>query len=123
MNFHKGNVYFRKLVSVLRNEYVATPKSEKPFFAKMVQEHIRSLNPPGRFLKRDSKADPYVDVGEKPSIDKTSQALREGKPAIEKKIKSGEWIIENVSQFLFMLLSQKTHQIPHDLILKLYSLI
>ena len=120
MNFHKGNEYFRKLVNVLRNEYVATTSSsEKRIFAKIVQEHIRSLNPPGRFLKRESETDPYVDVGEKMSIDKTSQALREGKPAIDKKIKSGELIIENVSQCLFILLSQRTHQIPHDLILKL----
>lgn len=97
VNFHKGNEYFRKLVASVRNEYVATPKPEKPKFAKLVQEHIRSLNPPGRFLKRSSESEPFTDIGEKDSIDKTSQALREGKPKIEAQIKSGEIVIQEVS--------------------------
>lgn len=78
----------------LRNEYVASTKKEKPHFARLVQEHIRSLNPPGRFLKQASNNDPYIDIGIKLSIDKTSQALREGKPVLEKKIKSGELVVE-----------------------------
>lgn len=103
VNFHKGNEFFRKLVNSLRNEYVASAKKEKPHFAKMVQDHIRSLDPPGRFLKRASDNDRYIDVGIKLSIDKTSQALREGKPALEKKIKSGELVIEKVSLLLLVI--------------------
>jgi len=63
----------------------------------MVVQHIRSLDPPGRFLKRASDNDPYIDVGQKIAWGKTSQALREGKPAIEKKIKSGELVVAEVS--------------------------
>ena len=85
------------MVSALRNEYVATPKPDKSYFARVVVKHIRSLDPPGRFLKRASDKDLYIDVGEKLACQKTSQALREGKPGIERKIKSGELIIAEVS--------------------------
>ena len=84
-------------MSALRNEYVATPKPDKSYFARVVVKHIRSLDPPGRFLKRASDKDLFINVGEKLACLKTSQALREGKPGIDRKIKSGELIIEEVS--------------------------
>ena len=97
INFHKGNEYYRKLVNCLRLEYVATPKAQKLEFGKLVVEHIRSLDPPGRFLTKDPKTGKYIDIGERKAIDKTRQALREGAPEIESKIKNGEIVVEEVS--------------------------
>ena len=86
----EGNTYFRNLVSALRYEYVASPRQDKRHFAELVHRHIRSLNPPGRFLDRESDEEPFIDIGIEKSIKKTSQALRENQPEILKKIASGE---------------------------------
>ena len=88
--FQSGNIYFRKLINILRNEYVALNNAnEKKHFAKEIHDHIRSMDPPGRFLKKKSPGDPYVDIGVRLAIRKTSQALREGAPEIRELIDSG----------------------------------
>ena len=58
------------------------------------------MNPPGRFLKQDPKTKLWNDVGEKKSLDKTRQALREGAPDLMKEIdgvdtNSAEYKFEN----------------------------
>lgn len=93
INSHTGNRYFRELVSALRIQYVATPKAEKPLFAKVLITQIRGMNPSGRFLKQ-GKNELWEDIGEKKAIDKTRQALREGAPEIVEKIKNGELVVE-----------------------------
>ena len=88
--FQSGNIYFRKLINIVRNEYVAVNNAnEKKHFTKEIHDHIRSMDPPGRFLKKKSPGDPYVDIGVRLAIRKTSQALREGAPEIRKLIDSG----------------------------------
>lgn len=52
----------------------------------MIVDEIRSLNPPGRFLKQDANTKLWYDIGEKKALDKTRQALREGAPDIMKEI-------------------------------------
>merc|ERR1712106_917326 len=47
---------------------------------------VRSQNPPGRFLQKDSKSNHWFDVGDQRAQEKTSQALREGAPDIRKKV-------------------------------------
>lgn len=47
-----------------------------------IVEYIRSLDPPGRFLKRDETTNLWNDVGEKKAIEKTRQALREKAPEL-----------------------------------------
>ena len=101
INVHAGNKYFRSLVATLKTEYVATPKPSKPMFAKLVVKQIRGLNPPGRFLKKDSSSGLWNDVGEKKALDKTRQALREGAPEIEKELQNGQLIVETVSNASF----------------------
>lgn len=96
INAHTGNRYFRELVSALRIHYVATPKAEKPLFAKILIREIRGMNPSGRFLKQ-AKSGLWEDIGEKKAIDKTRQALREGAPQFVEKINSGEIVVETVS--------------------------
>lgn len=50
----------------------------------MIVDEVKSLNPPGRFLKQDMSTKMWYDIGEKKSMDKTRQALREGAPEIMK---------------------------------------
>lgn len=97
INYHPGNQYFRNLVKALRLEYVKTPKPEKIFFGKLVVQHIQSLKPAGRFLQKDKDSGAYYELDDKKALDKTRQALREGAPELEKKIKAGEIIVPDVS--------------------------
>jgi len=98
VNFQSGNSYFRELVKALRNEYVVTPKAEKKHFAKQVYIHIQSLDPPGRFLDRPSNDGPYIVLGAKAAMSKTSQALRERSPCILKMIEAGEIHVKKIKK-------------------------
>lgn len=86
VNFHPGNEYFRSLVKQYRVEYVACPKPLKGHFSKLIVDNILSLDPPGRFLKQDSKTKLWTEIGYKKSLDKTRQALREGAPELIKEM-------------------------------------
>ena len=79
---HPGNGQFRSFVKTLKEECVASLKSEKPRFAKVIVLKVRSLDPPGRFLKlgnadKGQDTTMWYDIGNKEAIRKTSQALRE----------------------------------------------
>jgi hypothetical protein len=76
-----GNIFFRKLVRMKQQVYLLASKREKAGVAREIVETIRSLNPPGRFLKKDSNG-VYKDIGDRKAREKTSQALREGAPNI-----------------------------------------
>jgi len=84
---HEGNKYFRSLVKEKKYEYIIAPKKQKPIYARLIGDKIRSLNPPGRFLKYSRHTGLYDDIGDKEAITKTRQALREGAPEIEKQLK------------------------------------
>jgi hypothetical protein len=86
VNYHAGNEHFRGLVRKHKVAYVACPKPQKGKFSRMIVDEIRSRNPPGRFLKQDAATKLWYDIGEKKSLDKTRQALREGAPEIVKEL-------------------------------------
>jgi hypothetical protein len=73
VNYHAGNEHFRALVRKHKVAYVACPKPQKGKFSKLIYDEIRSRNPPGRFLKQDSKTKLWYDIGEKKALDKTRQ--------------------------------------------------
>jgi len=77
VNMHTGNKRFRYYVKMQREQYVATPKCDKPIFAKMIVSTIRNLVPPGRFLMKEKDNNLWSDVGDRKAWDKTRQALRE----------------------------------------------
>lgn len=79
-NNARGNIYFRHLVRQKQESYLLASKREKAGVAREIVNTIRSLNPPGRFLKKDSKTGVWVEIGERKAREKTSQALREGAP-------------------------------------------
>lgn len=80
VNFHTGNERFRNLVKKHKIAYVECPKPKKGMFSKLIVDSIRSLDPPGRFLRQDPTTKLWEDIGDKKSLDKTRQALREGAP-------------------------------------------
>jgi hypothetical protein len=55
-------------------------------YSILIYDEIRSMNPPGRFLKQDPKSKLWSDIGKKKALDKTRQALREGAPEMLKEL-------------------------------------
>ena len=86
VSYHPGNEHFRGLVRKHKVAYVACPKPQKGNFSKLIFDEIKSLNPPGRFLKQDAKTKLWYEIPEKKALDKTRQALREGAPEIHKEL-------------------------------------
>jgi hypothetical protein len=89
--YHPGNHRFRKIICKIKEEYMKSSYSEKKRYAQDVVDKIKSLNPPGRFLKRDTTCatKSWYELGQKDTLAKTRQALREGSSnyPIEKKKK------------------------------------
>jgi len=81
-NNHPGNVFFRSLVRNRQEAYLFASKRDKAFVAHGIVDVIRTLKPPGRFLKKDRKVDVWVEIGNKKAREKTSQALREKAPEL-----------------------------------------
>ena len=77
VNYHSGNGYFCRLVKKHKAEYFKASKSEKKRFSRLIVDHIRNRNPPGRFLKMDQTTKKWYDIGDKKALNKTRQALRE----------------------------------------------
>jgi len=90
VNYHPGNEHFRNLVKSHKISYVACPKPQKGKFSRLIVDEIRSMDPPGRFLKQDDKTKMWYDIGDKKALDKTRQALREGAPELLKELTEPE---------------------------------
>jgi len=96
-NSHIGNQRFRHLVQEYRSRYLQATKTEKTCISRTIVNHIRSQNPPGRFLIiNKSSENRFEDIGDLQARKKTSQALRE-KPK-SKKLFSQERIGETLEQ-------------------------
>jgi len=78
-NRHPGNIYFRSIVEPYKTRYTAKDTSliEKKDIITKITQKIESLNPPGRFLKKDSKTGIWSIMSAKQKERKTAQALRE----------------------------------------------
>ena len=77
-NNHAGNVQFRDNIHSKKKEYQApsTKKHEKASIVSGIVNDIRTMDPPGRFLKEDKGTGLWFDIGEAKVREKTSQALR-----------------------------------------------
>eukprot|EP00538_Stauroneis_constricta_P000617 CAMPEP_0119570988 /NCGR_PEP_ID=MMETSP1352-20130426/43885_1 /TAXON_ID=265584 /ORGANISM="Stauroneis constricta, Strain CCMP1120" /LENGTH=529 /DNA_ID=CAMNT_0007620665 /DNA_START=1051 /DNA_END=2640 /DNA_ORIENTATION=+ len=88
INSHVGNQKFRDIVKTRKEDYtLAASKAEKASVVNEVIAQVRTLDPPGRFLQRDSAASStgsgwWIELDEIKMMAKTSQALREGAPKI-----------------------------------------
>jgi hypothetical protein len=83
INAHEGNVQFRDIVNSHKKQYLAksTKKLEKAHIAARIVEQVRTMDPPGRFLKEDPDG-MWYDIGDAKAIKKAGQALREDAPDI-----------------------------------------
>ncbi|CAB9503490.1 Transcriptional regulator [Seminavis robusta] len=90
INGSPGNVQFRTIVSKKKKEYNSknTKRHEKAHLAAEIVRHIRSMNPPGRFLREDVNG-LWFDIGDARAIRKTGQALREAAPTIRQELEVG----------------------------------
>lgn len=86
VNGHIGNLNFRKLCLVRKTDFDAGNYSEKRNLATEVFNQIKSLDPPGRFLKRAAKTDDttegsmegeWVELSEDKAIHKACQVMRD----------------------------------------------
>jgi len=83
---HYGNERFRTLITTRADENYCEgySASEKRAVAEEIVRHIASLDPPGRFLKREGRGQvarglngPWEELSRKEAIKKTCQALRD----------------------------------------------
>jgi len=84
INSHAGNIQFRDIIHSKKKDYLAptTKKLAKAHIAAGVVNDIRTMNPPGRFLKEEKGTGMWYDIGDAKAIKKTGQALREDAPDI-----------------------------------------
>ncbi len=94
-NSHIGNRAFRQLVKEYKDKYLRAKKKEKPSVAGEIVDKIRSLDPPGRFLKKDRDTGYWLDIGDIRAKEKTSQALREGAPLIRRQMKETNSLLDD----------------------------
>jgi len=76
-NRHVGNERLRSLAKTYVDAYTRSTKKGKSNISWDLVQAVRSMNPPGRFLKRDSAAENWIDVGDECAREKTSQAMRD----------------------------------------------
>ena len=85
VNNHKGNITFRHIVKFYKEKYLCTRNSYMNYLITMeVQQRIKRLSPPGRFLRHDSNTNTLVGISDKDAQQKISQALRENTPSARK---------------------------------------
>eukprot|EP00804_Cyclotella_cryptica_P009438 CCRYP_017753-RA/>CCRYP_017753-RA protein AED:0.02 eAED:0.02 QI:263/1/1/1/0.66/0.5/4/2690/869 len=87
INAHPGNEQYRTFVERKKRVYLtARFKREKRLIAQSIVDEIRRLDPPGRFLMKESNGDYWYDVGDEKARDKTSQALRENSMSVRRQM-------------------------------------
>uniref|UniRef100_A0A7S1FRW5 DUF6824 domain-containing protein n=1 Tax=Corethron hystrix TaxID=216773 RepID=A0A7S1FRW5_9STRA len=96
---HPGNEYLRRLVAEMKTTYLMnSSKGEKTRIGQSIVDHIRSRNPPGRFLARSADDAVFSDgnnlhgfwyeIGDQRARQKVNQCLREGAKKIKAKAKA-----------------------------------
>ena len=76
-NKHIGNEQLRNLARSQVHLYSRSSKKEKSKISRQLVNHIRGLDPSGRFLKKNSLKKCWEDVGDEVAREKASQALRD----------------------------------------------
>ena len=72
------------MVDSYKRDYLdpRTKKVEKARIAARIVSNVRSLEPPGRFLKEDGHTGQWIEIGDERAWKKAGQALRESAPEI-----------------------------------------
>ena len=83
---HPGNCYLREAIDKKKIQYVQSTKTcGKDAIAKSIFKSIKTLNPPGRFLKKSEDGNYYAS-SDKDALAKIKQALRENSKNIKEKL-------------------------------------
>jgi len=80
---HPGNIDYRRLVVFECDRYIAGSNEEKKRIVSQIINKVKSKNPPGRFLNRDKKTDPWTCMDVDKILRKVSHSLREDRPQLE----------------------------------------
>jgi hypothetical protein len=81
-NVHPGNRNFRDLINMHRRDYLKAKKNDKPDISRAIVRAVRCAG--GRFLKKDEKANVWLEIGDTQAREKTSQALRQRAPEMRR---------------------------------------
>jgi len=76
-NQHSGNEKLRGMARLEGENYRKSSKKGKSYISRQLVQQVRSLDPPGRFLKRDNETGDWEDVGDDVAREKASQVLRD----------------------------------------------
>jgi len=86
---HPGNMIFRKLITTSKSNYRGNTRDARKRLSYKIYAEMKGLDPPGRFLIRESVQTGWVEVDEDKAITKISQSLsdeRRKTPSHKKKI-------------------------------------
>ena len=81
-NQHTGNEQLRNICRGQRESYRLSSKKGKSHISREIVAYVRSMDPPGRFLKKDALTGDWEDVGDDTAREKVSQVLRDAVSAI-----------------------------------------
>jgi hypothetical protein len=76
-NQHIGNETLRSMARLEAENYRLASKKGKSLISRELVLKVRSLDPPGRFLKKNSDTGLFEDVGDEVAREKASQVLRD----------------------------------------------
>lgn len=96
INSHPGNVHFRALVHQHKHTYLSklTKKLDKVKIASKIVSTIRTMDPPGRFLKEDTKTHHWIEIGDEKARKKAGQAMREKADETRKELEHTEFPVQ-----------------------------
>eukprot|EP00551_Chaetoceros_affinis_P010271 CAMPEP_0203681546 /NCGR_PEP_ID=MMETSP0090-20130426/43036_1 /ASSEMBLY_ACC=CAM_ASM_001088 /TAXON_ID=426623 /ORGANISM="Chaetoceros affinis, Strain CCMP159" /LENGTH=418 /DNA_ID=CAMNT_0050550061 /DNA_START=93 /DNA_END=1345 /DNA_ORIENTATION=+ len=79
---HSGNKKFRELANTLAKRYRDSSKLQKSEISKGMVRHVGNLDPPGRFLKKNTASERWEEVNVMIAREKASQCLRDAVAAL-----------------------------------------
>ncbi len=79
---HAGNKKFRDLANSLAERYCDSSKLQKSEISRTMIRHVKNLDPPGRFLKKNTANDKWEQVDDSVAREKASQTLRDAVTAL-----------------------------------------
>lgn len=87
---YPGNIQLRTIAGGKKEEYrSSTIRMEKAYICAQLVADIRSLNPPGRFLRNDRKHNCWIEIGDEIARKKVAQILRESSHRSEENTEPG----------------------------------
>ncbi|KAL7481148.1 hypothetical protein ACHAW6_006826 [Cyclotella cf. meneghiniana] len=74
---HSGNEQLREIARSRVNDYSRATKKGKAAISREVLQQVQGMDPPGRFLRKDSVTNAFVEVNKRQAREKVCQTLRD----------------------------------------------